>query len=301
MVAAQGGGARLVETDRTKLRTEASTNKMSRIKSNIRYYLSNHRASAELVSRMMGLFTKPIRKTNVAMFHIGRCGSTVVGTLLNQHPKIRWAGELFANLKRKYGGDSWVWENPMRMIRLRTNLHMCKVFGFEIKSKHFGDVKMDIEKTIKYLKKLGYKKYIILKRENYLKREVSKITGAKMEKWNFETSIEPPKVKIPLTKKDGKEIVEHFKEIDEFYKRLEKKLENEITMELKYERDIKKDPKIAFKKLIEYNDLEEVRTKVRTKKINKKPIEERIENFREVKSALDKTEYEWMVRGRQEK
>ena len=81
---------------------------MTEMKSAVRRYLSNHRTSAEVISRTMGLFTKPIRRTNVAMFHIGRCGSTAVGILLNQHPKIRWGGEIFASLKRKYGRNSWV-------------------------------------------------------------------------------------------------------------------------------------------------------------------------------------------------
>lgn len=66
---------------------------MTEMKSAVRRYLSNHRTSAEVISRTMGPFTKPIRKTNVAMFHIGRCGSTAVGILLNQHPKIRWGAK----------------------------------------------------------------------------------------------------------------------------------------------------------------------------------------------------------------
>jgi hypothetical protein len=31
----------------------------------------------------------------VAMFHIGRVGSTVVSELLNQNPDIKWDNELF--------------------------------------------------------------------------------------------------------------------------------------------------------------------------------------------------------------
>lgn len=265
------------------------------IKSAVRRYLSNHRVPAEVVSQTMGLFTKPIRKTNVVMFHIGRCGSTVVGTLLNQHPKIRWGGEVFASLKRKYGRDSWVWEDPFRMIKLRTNIHICRVFGVEIKKKHFGDVEMDKKSIVNRLEKLGYEKYVLLKRKNYLKREVSRIVGDVMENWNFEEEVTPPKVKIPVLNSDGKTIIKHFKEIDNFYKNLEKNVRNKDCLKISYEKDIEEDPKRAFNKITQWAGVKSVKTKVKTKKINKSPLEERISNFEEVKRVLGKTKYEWMV------
>lgn len=270
---------------------------MAEIKSVARRYLSNHRTSAEAVSRTMGLLTKPLRETNVTMFHIGRCGSTVVGMLLNQHPEIRWGGELFASLKKKYGRDSWVWENPLRMIRLRTNIHICKVFGIEIKKKHFEDVKMRMKRTIDELEKLEYERYIILKRNNYLKWEVSKIVGNRMKKWNFDEDVDPPKVKVPIKSEDGKGIVEYFQEVDRFYEKVESSIGNKNALKISYERDIKENPKKAFMKIVEWLGLKKVDVKVGTKKINKKDIEERIINYKEVRQALDRTEYEWMVRG----
>ena len=37
-------------------------------------------------------------KGKIAMFHIGRSGSTVVANLLNNHPKILWDGEIYHKL-----------------------------------------------------------------------------------------------------------------------------------------------------------------------------------------------------------
>lgn len=265
------------------------------IKSAVRRYLSNHRTSAEVTSRTMGLLTKPLRETNVAMFHIGRCGSTAVGVLLNQHPKIRWGGEIFAGLKRKYGRNSWVWEDPLRMIRLRTNIHVCRVFGAEIKRKHFEDVNMEVNTIVNKLEKIGYKKYIILRRKNYLKREVSRLVGSEMKKWNFEEDVEPPAVSIPVESINGKNIINHFREIDEFYEKIEKSISGKKLLKINYEEDIKESPKLAFEKIAEWLNLKKVETKVATKKINKKPIKKRISNFEEVRKALDKTEYKWMA------
>ena len=36
------------------------------------------------------------------MFHPGRCGSTVLGNLLNQHPSIEWDGEIYEPQGRFY-------------------------------------------------------------------------------------------------------------------------------------------------------------------------------------------------------
>jgi len=268
---------------------------MAEIKSAARRYLSNHRTSAEAVSRTMGLLTKPLRETNVTMFHIGRCGSTVVGMLLNQHPEIRWGGEIFASLKRKYGRNSWVWEDPLRMIRLRTNIHVCRVFGAEIKRKHFEDVNMEVNTIVNKLEKIGYKKYILLRRKNYLKREVSRLVGSEMKKWNFEEDVEPPTVSIPVESINGKNIINHFREIDEFYEKVEKNISDKKLLKINYEEDIKESPKLAFEKIAGWLNLRKVETKVATKKINKKPIKKRISNFEEVRKALDKTKYKWMA------
>lgn len=267
------------------------------IKSTARRFLANHRVTAEAVARTAGLFTKPIREKNVAMFHAGRCGSTVVGMLLNQHPRVRWAGEIFASLKRKYGRDSWIWEEPLRMIRLRNNIHSCRVFGIEIKMKHLEDVNMEMEELSKSLHRMEYTEYIMLKRKNYLKREVSRIVGNKMSKWNYKKDVNTPSVKVPIVGSSGKTIQERFRDIDTFYKKVGNFFGKSSLLKISYQDDIKEDPKKALEKIYRKMDIKRVNTEVNTKKMNKKPLKERILNFEEVRDALGGTRYEWMIRG----
>lgn len=40
--------------------------------------------------------------TRVAMFHMSRCGSTVLGQMLAAQGEIFWAGEVFANMPNRY-------------------------------------------------------------------------------------------------------------------------------------------------------------------------------------------------------
>jgi hypothetical protein len=68
--------------------------------------------------------------TRIAMIHHGRCGSQVLGDLLDQHSRICWEGELFEPLSHKL---------PKRpMPHLRQHLRACRkaMFGFETKHYH---------------------------------------------------------------------------------------------------------------------------------------------------------------------
>ena len=41
--------------------------------------------------------------TRLAMFHMGRCGSTVLGQLLGAQGGVFWAGEIFEDMPQRYG------------------------------------------------------------------------------------------------------------------------------------------------------------------------------------------------------
>jgi hypothetical protein len=238
------------------------------------------------------------------MFHAGRCGSTVIGMLLNQHPKINWIGEIFSRFKEKFGHSSWVWERPELMIKMRTNIHPCRVLGLEVKRGQMINLGMEEKKLINFLEKLGYKKYIILKRKNYLRKKISEIVSERIEKMNTKKDVKTPKVRVPIKmgkwdvpKKTEKieTIVDHFKMLDRFYVNLENILEKKEVIRIEYERDIKSNPKIASRKMLNMIGLKEHESKVETKKMNKKPLKDSISNFEEVKRSLSGTKYEWMI------
>ena len=266
------------------------------MKSTIRHFLANNRTAAKAVARTTGLFTKAVRQANVVMFHPGRCGSTVVGMLLNQHPKVKWAGEIFAQIKSKYGKESWVWERPYEMIRLRTNIHLSKVFGMEVKKKHFNDVKMSKKELAKLLIRMKYNKFIIIKRKNYLNKKVSSIVGRKIGKWNTNEKLEPPRVHVPVNYKNGRTIIDDFRDNDKFFESINDIFRKKDKLEISYEEDIKNDPKKAFNKIVKHIGISRVDVKVETKKINDRPVSDRISNFEQVRDCLRGTKYEWMVR-----
>lgn len=44
--------------------------------------------------------------TRVAMFHMGRCGSTVLGEMLGAQGEMFWAGEIFEDMPGRYGAPA---------------------------------------------------------------------------------------------------------------------------------------------------------------------------------------------------
>jgi len=278
--------------------------KKAEIRSALLRFLANHRVVARAASRTTGLFTRPIRETNVVMFHAGRCGSTVVGMLLNQHPRINWIGEIFARFREKFGDESWVWKYPELMIEMRKNIHLCRTLGIEIKRGQMINLKMDKKWLINTLEKNGFEEYVIIKRKNYLRKKLSEVVAEEIGKMNTKKNIDVPKVKIPISigkwdvpEKTGEieTLVDHFEMLDKFYSEMEETLKEKDVIDIEYKKDILEDPKKAVNRILNELGLENTETEPKTKKINKKPLRRSISNFEEVEKVLSGTKYEWMV------
>jgi len=54
-----------------------------------------------LATRVLRIFSDPINripKRKIAMLHLGRCGSTVLGNLLSQHAALYWGEEIYSSI-----------------------------------------------------------------------------------------------------------------------------------------------------------------------------------------------------------
>ena len=181
------------------------------------------------------------------------------------------------------------------MINLRTKIHAKKVFGFEIKDKHIDSLKMEKRKLAEFLESIGYDKYILLKRLNYLKRIISSKVAEKIGSWNIEKRVEAPSVEIQTKSEEGEGLIDTFKSLDRYYADIENIFESKNLLKLSYEKDVKDDPKKAYYKIIDYVGIEEEEVDVKYKKINKRPIDDRLSNYEEVKRYLAGSRYEWML------
>ena len=95
---------------------------------------------------------------HIAMFHLGRSGSTVLGNLLNQHPLIEWDGEIYEPRGRFYhkhgfNGDA---VDPLGFLGKRLAGAAKPSYAFEIKPYQMRLVKLTVEELLATLDTLGF-------------------------------------------------------------------------------------------------------------------------------------------------
>ena len=244
------------------------------------------------------------------MFHTGRSGSTVVARMLNQHSEICWPGELFENVPERYG-DAPRANLVERVLGewsercLERNKH---VLGFETKylpHQHLRKTFLDttLEDYLSLLHGLRKWKFVVVQRENYLRRAISAQVGARTKTWHAkEAGGGPVRIALDLhnfrTGEHREPLLELFRTLDENYEKLWQLLRHEKTLYLSYERDILDDPTVAYGAVCDFLQVNRESPSIDLVRTNPFPYEAMLTNFAEVTELLKGTKYEWMLSSR---
>jgi hypothetical protein len=237
----------------------------------------------------------------ILFFHIGRCGSTVVSNLLNQHPKISSHNEIFNPYYEKPLPAKP--EDMLREHRARAlPNHVVVETKFMESEQDLSILGMSIKEFVGLVKSCGYRKFIILERTNYLRRIISgKIGKARGGRWHNkgEKTYEPTTISLNIDRstniKDGLSLIEHFEYIHEQYRKLREALTEDDKLELTYEEDISENPLVAYDKICNWLNIQRLPVSIQYKKSNPFELFEVIENWKEVVKHLKDTSYEWML------
>src|SRR5262245_20054878 len=109
------------------------------------------------------------KREGIFMWHHGRCGSTVLGDLLDQHPAIRWYGEIFEGYALRHA----------RRTRFRDDLRYVQVAsgkrapGIEIKGlpcQHLPTLDVSLRRFVEAIVACGFSRCIFLHRRNILRK-----------------------------------------------------------------------------------------------------------------------------------
>ena len=210
---------------------------------NIPFVESSHKE----IYRLFSIF---VRKEHIAMFHTGRCGSTILGHMLNDHSKVFWAHEIFEKFMQAEEK-----ERKRRIVEHIINQsrqsEIWTIYGFETKylpQQHLSHkcINMDLEDYITLLRKLNFSKFIVLHRNNYLRRAISAQVGRHSKLWHSKQEVTSP-IKINLdinsfvTGIRREPILELFSCMDKSFDRLKELLLYDDTLYLNYEDDILED------------------------------------------------------------
>lgn len=252
------------------------------------------------------------RQQSVAMIHLGRCGSTVLGNMLADHPNIFWAGEIYEELFQEFkkaGHEPHSFQNlitnPVRTVtesRARLRARMAAIYGFEIKPFHSELIDVPLDALIQGLEREGFDHFIILDRRNRLKKICSALLALKTGRFSYglNEKIEMKTVYLDVEsieiEYNCKPLIELLKGYDQAFSNLSTYLENRNTLELFYEDDIEHDPLHGYKRVCDFLAVEpSTKAKVPNKKITNRPLSSVIQNFDEVQNYLKDSGYEWML------
>ena len=245
------------------------------------------------------------RRTDIVMFHTGRCGSTVLGQMLNQHPAITWAGEIFnpfMNTPHELSGQKFV----ETVISQSRNEVSTDYYGFETKylpQQHLSAtcVNLEIEHYLSQVHQLGFTRFLLLHRENYLRRAVSVAVANSTNNWHTSEDIsKPSSVFIDLhsfqTGMQTSTLLDLFDNLDSSLTRIKALIHEHARLFLSYEEDILNDPSCAYKKVCDFLNLKPKHSEIDLKKTNPFSLSELICNYDEVCEALSGTRFEWMLK-----
>ncbi len=254
------------------------------------------------------MLIEPEVQQKVIMFHTGRCGSTVLGNMLNQNPRINWASEIFESCKNQYNQitDRNIKHHKITAIIQEHLKHEeTRIFGFE--SKYLPEqqlrsdyINMSLTEFLQYIKDLGFSYFIVLHRRNYLRRAVSALVALMTKQYqsyvpvNYPTTVNLNPNRF-LNGNIEASLLEHFHSMDDWYSTLTGMLSNDNCLFLNYEDHILSDPLIAYEKVCEFLSVEPGDVSINNHQTNPFSMNTIVENFSDVIAHFAGTDYEWML------
>jgi len=245
-----------------------------------------------------------IRVDNIAMFHTGRCGSSVLGSLLDQHHKMFWASEIFESLDPRCQALLDRQDGVRRVLVDSMYSRAAKCYGFETKflsSQHLTPDRIDLtlEEYLSLLRGLGFSHFIVLRRKNLLRSLISTLIGLETKKWqNREDSAPVHSIAMDVDTLFGEgssSLLSYFRHVETGHGALRELLRGDEVLFLSYEDDILDDPITAYQKVCSFIGMQPMSPEIEFKRQNPFSLRQLVTNFEEVALVLRKTGYEWML------
>jgi len=245
------------------------------------------------------------RDRNIALFHIGRCGSTVPAHQLAQLDSMHWAGEIFERVRQgKCREANWA-DDAVELIAFIMCHTRCRNFGFETKAYRQAHLRPSLinsnpEAYVKALKDLGFTHFIHLTRRNLLRWVISLQKAHIENRWHH-TKLPEDSLKFKLDVKEvnfGTErlpLLETLDVMERNHQQIRECLEAENALFLNYEAHVQDDPRVGFTLICRFVDLPVIESEINLARGNAKPASELISNYEEVSELLMHGRHAWML------
>ena len=245
------------------------------------------------------------------IWHQGRCGSSVLSSLLDQNSSIACSKEIFSRFMPKRRTVSTI-PSMQSVYDSCREAHSSLVAGLEIKyltSQNFS--LYPDSSSLEWFEsglRSDFSKHIIVQRKNGLRRLISHLIRAQtgVVQSLADSPCSARKVLINCAEvnegAESRTLLEWLKQYSIQYERLKEDLFswcllNELPqpLMLSYEDHIKSDPVVAYKKVCGFLGVPCERVDVVFRRINPEPMPLLVENWKQVYEIVAGSEFSWMV------
>lgn len=233
------------------------------------------------------------RRTNIVMFHLGRCGSTALAHHLQNNPYITWAGEIIELEAEK--------NTALKKINVFATNSFRKYSGIEIKPFHLRNCQISPQEFMDFLEKKYFTTIIFLTRKNLLRMIIFNNVSSKTKVWHIQDAHDQKLHQIHLNPEAvtvrGKtsSLLATLEQIEKDISEFEELLQDYKILRLYYEDDVFSSPTIGYRKICAFAGIPFVENSISLVKTNPYPIKEILINFSEVEATLLDTRFEWML------
>ena len=248
----------------------------------------------------------------VATWHEGRCGSSVLGALLNQHSQIQAANEIFSRYMPRRWGDKPV--PPIDRVLQQTVAEARQpVLNIEIKSLRAQNrslyADLPLEHWFEQLLAHGFRRQLILHRCNGLRRMVSHLMAQRSGVY-VQASAAPEHERSPLLVntaaiQEGAETHDlvHWLDIHAAtHREMVEALQHfcashalPAPLQLVYEESLEADPQVAYRQVCEWLELKPEPVTLLHRRINPEPLPQLIATWGEICRLIEPTTHAWML------
>ena len=250
----------------------------------------------------------------VVNWHIGRCGSSVLGSLLKQHPQIAYSNEIYSRYMPRRRGSKQLPALAQVLDQVRQGLALpwhC----FEVK--HLPDQNLGLYPGLTHRDWLqtflerGYEQHLVMTRRNGLRRIVSHLRAAQTREYVRKEQgqaggVDPEPLVIPLegishgfAQRSLLAWLEIYEQghaaMLELLQTAQRQQPDLAWMELVYEDHIEPDPCIAYSMVCEQLRIPASPVTVTLRQINPGPLSALISNYDEICRVLSSTRFAWML------
>ena len=258
---------------------------------------------------------RPELTTGVINWHVGRCGSSVLGSLLGRHPLIQSENEIFSRFMPRRRGEAQLpaMEDVFAAAETKRKLDFQIVEIKYLKAQNLGlYTGAELEDWLDNALRHGFSMHMLMHRRNSLRRIISHLmaqhTGIYVLKDGHEAVQKVASKPINIDFENIKEGFEQLSLLEwlEMYEQSFCAMRDQLTdwcsrngaaapLILSYDEDIKNSPLAGYNKVCNYLGIEPIQTTIDLRQINNKPLTELILNLESVSAILRPTRFAWML------